>query len=75
MRAGALACSNGVSMPVNRNGPSTFVANVNSIPSGERIRSGGSTPALFTSTSRRGSRELKRSANLRTELIDDRSQA
>ena len=35
-------------------GASTWVANISSCPSADRVRSSGMTPALFTSTSRRG---------------------
>ena len=65
-RAGALSVSRGISRFVSRNGPSTFVASASSLPSAESARSGGSTPALLTSTSRRGSSAVKRAANART---------
>ena len=59
-RAGALAVSSGISRFVSKHGPSTFVASASSLPSAESARSAGSTPALLTRTSRRGSSAVKR---------------
>ncbi len=56
IRDGALLRSRPSSSFVNRNGAATLVANVSSSPSAVTVRCAGSTPALLTSTSSRGSR-------------------
>jgi hypothetical protein len=53
IRAGALSSRSGISRLVSRNGPTTLVASVSSIPSAETPRASVITPALLTSTSRR----------------------
>ena len=74
IRAGALVCSSGISRFVSRNGPTTLVASVSSIPSAETERSCGITPALLTSTSRREPRSANPPANRWTDSRLLRSQ-
>ncbi len=66
IRDGALLRSRPSSSFVNRNGAATLVANVSSSPSAVTVRCAGSTPALLTSTSSRGSRARNSAANRRT---------
>ena len=51
MREGAARASGRRERAVSANGPTTFVANVSSIPSAESVRSATSAPALWTRTS------------------------
>lgn len=72
-REGALAARRSASSAVRRNGPATFVAKVSSNPSAVSVRSDGSTPTLWTSTSSRRSFAVNRSANVRTAPRSERS--
>ena len=66
-REGAEAFSSGDSRSISTCGPSTWVAKVSSTPSAVSVRSGGITPALLTSTSRRSSAARKRPVKRRTD--------
>ncbi len=65
-RAGALRSSRPRSSAIRANGARTWVANISSCPSAERVRCAGIRPALLTSTSRRDSSAVNRSANVRS---------
>jgi hypothetical protein len=65
IRDGALLRSSPSSSFVDRNGPATFVAYVSSSPSAVAVHRAGRTPALWTSTSSRGSRARNAAAKRR----------